>query len=112
MTKTLCIAYMTGAAGSSVGLYYFGDGIVAGVDAGGMKYEGTYRKNENGSLDGSLTYVLPANVVSVTGMNVAAGQQITIPLKLPADFLSGRIVLIETPLGPINVKFELSKELP
>ena len=51
---------MSGAIGSTVALYYVGNGIIAGVDAGGMKYDGAYRIEDDGSYNGNFDLRYPA----------------------------------------------------
>ena len=38
--KALYVAYFTGVAGQSIGLFYIGGGILAGVDVATMQYDG------------------------------------------------------------------------
>jgi hypothetical protein len=112
MAKALYVAYLTGTAGQSIGLFYIGDGLIAGVDAGGMLYDGTYLTAADGSLDGAVNYVLPAGLASITGAPAGATPiPVSVRLNLPPDFHSGRTIAIETPTGPVNARFEKMKEL-
>jgi hypothetical protein len=111
-SKTLYIAYMTGSTGSSIGLYYIGDGQIAGIDVGGMKYEGIYRIESDGSYDGILSYTVPISTQLITGTATAEEKRIEAPIKLPPEFWNGQIVRIDTPLGAVNARFEKLKELP
>jgi len=113
MPKALYAAYFTGLAGQSMGLFYIGDGVIAGIDVATMQYDGIYSTALDGSLDGTVNYILPAGVPLITGMpagNVAT--PIAVKLSLPAHFDDGRVVTIETPTGPVNARFEKVKELP
>lgn len=103
---------MTGSAGSSVGLYYFGEGQIAGVDAGGMKYDGIYRIESDGSYEGILSYIVSPSTQLITGTATAEEKRIEAPIKLPPEFWNGQIVRIDTPLGAVNARFEKLKELP
>lgn len=47
-------AYFTGMTGSTFALFAFAKGIVAGADAGGAVYDGTYREH-SGSIEGEVT---------------------------------------------------------
>jgi hypothetical protein len=60
MSKALYVAYFTGIAGQSIGLFYIGDGILVGVDVATMQYDGSYQTKRDGSLEGAVEYVLPA----------------------------------------------------
>ena len=110
MSKSLYAGYFTGAAGSGLGLFLIGDGIVAGADAGGMKYDGTLAANSDGSLEGVIRYTVRPDVTLVTGTQVTQPSEVMVPLKLPAGALQGKVVLIETPFGAVNVRFELVRE--
>ncbi|MGY3588509.1 hypothetical protein ACVIGB_002532 [Bradyrhizobium sp. USDA 4341] len=111
--KALYAAYLTGVAGQTIGLFYIGDGVLAGVDVGMMKYEGNYVVSEDGSLDGTLTYILPPGVPLITGAPPATGlTRVNMKLDLPSNFADGRVVTIDTPLGRVNAKFEKLKDVP
>jgi hypothetical protein len=113
MPRALYAAYFTGLAGQSMGLFYIGDGVIVGIDVSTMQYDGTYLTTPNGSLEGTVSYVLPAGVPLITGAAPGAmATPITVELKLPANFDDGRVVSIDTPTGPVNARFEKVKELP
>jgi hypothetical protein len=113
MAKALYVAYFTGVAGQSIGLFYIGDGVIAGIDIASMQYDGTYATAADGSLDGTVDYVLPAGTALITGAPaVATPMRVAVRLNLPPDFDKGHTITIETPTGPINARFEKVKELP
>ncbi|MCK1521924.1 hypothetical protein [Bradyrhizobium sp. 17] len=113
MPKALYVAYFTGVAGQSIGLFYIGDGMLVGVDVTTMQYDGSYETKPDGSLEGVVEYVLAAGASLITGAPAsAAPTTVAVKLILPADFADGRVITIETPLGPVNAKFEKVKDLP
>jgi hypothetical protein len=113
MSKAIYIAYLTGIAGQSIGLFYIGDGILAGVDVATMQYNGSYTTNSDGNLEGVVEYVLPAGASLITGAPAGtAPVRISVKLTLPSDFANGDTITIETPLGPVNAKFEKLKDIP
>ena len=113
MRAALYAAYLTGTAGQSIGLFYIGDGILAGIDVGTMKYDGAYTTNPDGSLEGAIEYIIPAGGPLITGGTPSVSTaRITVPLKLPVGFDDGRVITINTPLGPVNARFEKVKDLP
>jgi hypothetical protein len=113
MAKALYVAYFTGVAGQSIGLFYIGDGMLVGVDVATMQYDGSYQTKRDGSLEGVVEYVLPAGVALITGAPAAvAPTRVSVKLTLPADFADGRVITIETPLGPVNAKFEKVRDIP
>lgn len=112
MAKALYVAYFTGVAGQSMGLFYIGDGVIAGIDVAAMQYDGTYSTSADGDLDGMVEYVLPAGVPLITG--APAGimpMRVPVRLHLPLNFYDGRVLTIDTPTGPVNARFEKIKEL-
>src|SRR5947209_4580076 len=106
MSKALYIVYMTASTGSSIGLFYIGDGVIVGVDMIGVKYEGRYSHDpQTDDLHGSIDFVMPPLTHLITGQ--AAGlkpQQMTYPITLPANFADKDFVRIDTPSGPLNAK--------
>ena len=106
MAKALYVAYFTGVACQSLALFYIGDGVLAGVDVATMKYDGNLTTQPDGTMEGVIEYVLPAGVSLITGAPAGvAPTRVSINLSLPAGFDDGRVVAIETPLGPVNAKF-------
>lgn len=101
-------AYFTGTAGNSMGLFVFKDGVITGVDVGGMHYDGTYAVDEERSvISGKITYVIQAGHSLITG--IAAGEEpirVDFPLEWPTGFADGRVLTISTPSGLVNAKFE------
>lgn len=110
----LYIVYFTAAAGNSIGLFYVGNGLVEGVDVGGIKYSGKYAEDpDTHNLVGVVTFSVPANASLITGLTAGPNPvQIPVPLNLPSNFGNGSVVRIETPTGPVNARFELASRLP
>jgi hypothetical protein len=67
MAKALYVAYFTGVAGQSIGLFYIGDGMLVGVDVATMQYHGSYQTKRDGSLEGVVEYAVPAGATLITG---------------------------------------------
>lgn len=113
MSNALYIAYFSGAVGQSIGLFYIGSGVIAGVDVGGMTYDGGYKIAEDGSLEGIVEYNVPPGTALITGMTGGATPvKIPVKLRLPADFANGQVLTIPTPTGAVNARFEKMKDLP
>ena len=113
MPKALYAAYFTGIAGQSMGLFYIGDGVIAGIDVSTMQYDGAYSTTSDGALDGTVDYILPAGVPLITGTPAGTvPMRVAVKLNLPPHFDDGRIITIDTPTGPVNARFEKVKELP
>lgn len=113
MPRAIYAAYFTSFAGQSVGLFYIGDGVLAGIDVGTMKYDGVYKVLPDGAMEGVVEYVIPPGVSLITGAPPSASPtKFKLQLTLPPGFDDGRTVTIQTPAGPINAIFEKVKELP
>lgn len=68
---------------------YIGDGIVAGMDASEIVYDGVYNTSPSGHLIGTVVLTAKMPSALVTGIVVPAGQSIEIAFDLPPDFASG-----------------------
>ena len=113
MSRAIYAAYFTSFAGQSIGLFYIGDGLLTGIDVGTMKYDGAYKTMPDGSLEGTVEYVVPPGVSLITGTPPSnTPTKLQLKLTLPANFDDGRVITIETPAGPVNARFEKIKELP
>jgi hypothetical protein len=111
MSKALYAAYITGSVGSTVALFYIGDGQIIGIDAGTMKYDGVFQIKPDGSYQGILSYIPPKETLLVTGGSQSSNTKIEMPFSLPNGFWEGQVIRMPTPLGVVNVKFEKLKEL-
>jgi hypothetical protein len=113
VARSLYTAYFTGIAGNAIGVFYIGEGIIAGADAGGLKYDGSVKQLADGSLEGVVQFDVPPGVSLVTGLTATTSQRITAPVRLPRGFDDGATVTqINTPAGPVNARFEHLRELP
>lgn len=98
--------YFTGFVGYSVGVFVFKEGIVVGADGGGGKYDGEYNLAEDGKhIQAKMRFTLPVGHPSITGLS-AGPAPMEVPLSLPIEINSNEVHRIQTPIGPINAKFE------
>jgi hypothetical protein len=111
--RAIYVAYLTGIAGNSLGLFFIGDGAIAGVDVGGMKYDGNYSIDpSSGNLEGEIRFSVPASVPLITGVSGGPESlEMISPITLPGNFAEGEVVAIRTIVGNINARFEKLKEL-
>jgi hypothetical protein len=95
----------TGAHGSGFGVIALLGGVVAGADVGGVLYDGTYRKEKSGDhITLQITMRMPAGSTPVqTGVAISRPADIPMQVTLPVDLAGGGPILIETPLGKMNV---------
>ncbi|WP_075996532.1 hypothetical protein [Salaquimonas pukyongi] len=106
------VSYFTGSTGSSIGMFMFKDGTIVGADAGGGVYDGTYVVDETGkNLTGQITFRIHQGGQSITGASAPSGPiSVDIPIVLPTEFTRHDVHTIQTPLGPVNAKFEKIRE--
>jgi hypothetical protein len=106
------VAYVTGRAGVSMLMIVISNGTIVGADVGGIKYDGTISpKPNNSGFHCSVVYVVPAGATLITGSQPPlTPQRIPIEFDLPQPFVD-RVVTIETPLGPVNAKFQKIRDL-
>jgi hypothetical protein len=107
------IAY-TGAAGSGFGVLVFRNGNIAGADVAGGTYDGTYTENPTTQVISlQVTLAVPAGISLVqTGVPLAAPIALPITVTLaPADTAGEKPILVQTPLGPVNVLFKKIRDL-
>jgi hypothetical protein len=102
------IAYFTGVAGNSFAMFVFKEQVIAGADAGGGTYDGDFDVTPDGAhIEGKVRFALPVGQASITGAATSAEPlKIEVPLRLPTDFNATDVHRIETPIGPINARFE------
>jgi hypothetical protein len=100
--------YLTGAMGSTFAVFTFFDANVVGADAGGGKYDGTYTVDEiNNTVHCVINFRLSPGQISITGAFAGEGPiDLTVPLALPIPIDPSEVYRIDTPIGPINAKFE------
>ena len=106
-------AYMTGRAGVSMALFVLMKGKLVGVDAGGMKYDGTFEAKSDGTgYRCSVVYIVPPGRTLITGGPILSeARRVPLQFDLPINFSEGAVIGIQTPLGPINAKFEKIRDL-
>ncbi|MGC8536923.1 MAG: hypothetical protein ACP5QR_15570 [Rhizomicrobium sp.] len=105
----------TGTAGSGFGMLTFRSGIIAGADVAGMLYDGTYAENPStGDLDIKVNMRAPAGVTPVqTGVALTADATFPISAKLPRVAMDNEApILLQTPLGPVNLVLRKIREFP
>lgn len=105
-------AYLTGRGGNSVVLLAIKSNSIVGVDAAGMKYDGSVTPANNGTFNFHLKYVIQPGTPQITGIGtVATPTPVSLDFTLPPDFATGVIVTIKTPFGPVNAKMTKLRDL-
>lgn len=105
-------AFLTGRAGSNVAVFVIRGGVIIGVDASGMSYDGEIQtKSDNSGFVCKVVYVIPSGVPLITGASpLPEPQRVPLTFDLPNNF-DGQVITIVTPLGPVNVRFQKIRDL-
>ena len=104
-------AHITGSSGQGLALLVFRHGAIAGVDAAGARYDGTYSDIEGG-FSVKLGIWLPPNTLLVQGTTTGPeGDASELNLQLPADFMALPYVRLDAKHGPVNVKLTKLREI-
>jgi len=106
------VGYMS-ATGYGVVLFVFSGGVIVGVDAGGVKFDGTYKQEpDTKAFEGTVKVNAPPNIDLVQGLNSGPqGLQYEVPFYLPPNFLEAPFIRVATPFGPVNIKLEKVRDL-
>jgi hypothetical protein len=98
-------AYVTGKEGQGFAIIIFMARRVIGADAAGFLFDGQYGEDDNGTSV-SLSIKAPANTPRVQGgVTGPQGEETHLNFRLPPNFTSHEFIRIETPRGPVNVRF-------
>ncbi|MGD9785172.1 MAG: hypothetical protein AB7E80_09360 [Hyphomicrobiaceae bacterium] len=101
------VGYFTGLMGNAVALFVFKDGIIAGADMGGATYDGTFAPSEDGqNVSGTLTFNVANGATLITGASSGGPVRFEVPITLPTNIANGDLQKINSPVGPINVRFQ------
>ena len=89
-------------------------GVIAGADTGGTRFDGPYDVDPgNRAINGSLKVQAPPNGFLLQGVPTGEqGLSYDIRFSLPENFGDLPFVTLETPYGPINVRFKKLRNLP
>jgi hypothetical protein len=103
--------YLTGSSGQGFVMLTFRNGVIAGADAAGAKYDGTYSE-AGGGFAVTLNISLPPNTLLVQGATTGSqGDNSQLQFQLPGDFLSQSFIRINAKHGPVNARIVKLREL-
>jgi hypothetical protein len=105
--------FTTGTDGQGSFVIVLFDGIMCGADLEGVRYDGNYRMSEGlASIKINFTVSIPPNCFTIQGVRTgASGLEYNVATQIPMNFYEIPFVSIETPIGPVNVKFRRLREL-
>ena len=89
----------------------FRNGQIVGVDASGVKYDGSYSEVGTGFAV-RLKVSIPPNTFLVQGIKTGLqGDNSELEFQLPIDFVSQPFVRVNAKHGPVNAKLVKLREL-
>lgn len=106
--------YFAGTEGEGVGLLVIADGILVGVDGGGVKFDGKVAPEADGNgFSGKVHVSAPPGMALIQGIATGEnGIEYDIGIHLPFDFQEIEYISISTPFGTVNAKFIKLREWP
>lgn len=100
------LANYVGQGSAGVATLVLEKNAISGFDTFGGSYDGSYRKEADGSLTISVTVTVPAGVGLATGVPGQGGpQSFPITGRLPPNFANGSPVTIDVQGQPVQVSF-------
>ncbi len=105
-------AYLSGKSGQGFVMLVFRNDQLTGVDIGGVKYDGSYKQDDNKQIVVTLTVAYPPNALLVQGVRTGPeADSHQLQFTIPANFLELPFVRVEAKHGPVNVKFVKLRDL-
>ncbi len=99
-------AYLSGKHGQGLAILIFRRGRIVGADAGGVMYDGEYTAMLDGELSITVSLKSPPNTQMVQGGTASPkGDETELSFQMPSDFASKEFIRVDTPRGPVNVRF-------
>lgn len=105
------VAYMAGAEGNGFGMFAFRQGVIAGADPIGVMFDGAYKCLSDSYL-ATVTVKVPAGGTVIQGVSSGpSGITYEVEFRLPDSFEEQEFHRVETPLGPVNIRFKRLRSL-
>lgn len=106
------IAYFSGEIGTSLGIFVFKDGVLAGGDLGGGLYDGSAAINAAEMIaTGKIKFRMQAGGTSITGAHSDFPIEYDTDVALSLPLERAAYHSINTLAGPVNVRFEKVRAL-
>lgn len=104
--------FFTGTEDSGLAMFVFHDGKIVGADFAGVLFDGKITTLTDDEYLGRVAVKAPPDSNLIQGVNTGpTGVTYEVDIALPLDFVQRPYVIINTPLGPVNVRFEKIREL-
>ena len=101
-----------GKAGSGMGAMLFQAGRMTGFDMRRTRYDGTYARADDGSLNAAMTLTVPVGVSLVSGAAARdAEYQVPFTLHFPPNFAAGLSITTSIMGEPVRASFVKMRDL-
>lgn len=105
------VGYFTGEAGNGLAMFTLREGVIVGVDALGVRFDGTYEPDKEGYKI-AVKISAPPDGVLVQGISTGTtGLKYEVETTIPGAIDSVPYLTIPTPFGPVNVKFKKLRDV-
>jgi hypothetical protein len=99
--------YATSKSSKGLALLILKAGTIVGIDLERVCIDGTYSEVERDGIEGFVKVIAPPNIKLVQGGSTGpSGFEYEMPFRLPLGFAQAPFCRLETPFGPLNLKFE------
>ena len=100
------VGYFTGEAGNGLAMFTLLKGVIVGVDALGVNFDGSYEPAEQGYKI-AVKITAPPGGMLVQGVSTGTtGLKYEIETLIPGPLDTVPYLTIPTPFGAVNVKFK------
>lgn len=105
------VGYFTGDAGNGLAMFIFLNGVIVGVDAGGVRFDGTYQSQGEG-FKMAVTITAPPGGMLIQGVATGeSGLTYQVERLVPADLETLDYLTFPTPYGPVNARFKKLRDV-
>lgn len=99
-----------GTTGQAAGAVAIVNNKIAALDIGGGQIVGTYTE-EGDHLVGEISISIQGGGPLITGQNLASGQSVKVPVKLPKSQLDGHVFMLPVGGQPVSVRLTKISDL-
>lgn len=112
MAAGFFIAYFADRDDQGAAALYVGNGMIVGMDNGGVRYDGGYAVLPDGSLQGQVVMRVGVATQLITGDPLLPGQAPKVSFRLPSNFANGQVIPFTIGGKPVQTRFEKLRDLP
>jgi hypothetical protein len=105
------VGYFTGEAGNGLAMFTLLNGTIVGVDALGVRFDGSYTLEGQGYRI-AVKITAPPGSMLVQGVSTGElGLKYEVETSIPGNLENVPYLTIPTPFGPVNVRFKKLRDV-